>query len=628
MKYTGTLAALLLVSTLSAAPLVAVAQEPAAPSPAATPPPLKTGEQIAARAELERKALALLEEVVGETPSLKLIENRIRLQAAAAEMLWSHRQERAREIFNAATADLSAATAGIVPDDPQYHELASTISQLRWRMLSILAERDPKLALDFLRATRPPAAPPAQPGANQRQPDQEVLFETQLAQQIAERDPQQALRIAEETLSRGLSSNLVPLLDQLRTRDPEGAARLAANIARKLRTANFAVDYEATVIASNLLLSSRPAESASAGAAQTPANLAAQANARRLQLDEAARRDLANLLIAAAVSTGGNPRQSGNAGALLFTMRQLMPEVERYAPAQAANLRRHVEGYERSVDGRPREQRQLLETGTADAILEAAGKAAPETRQQLYHAAAWKIFNEGNADRARQIINQNIEGAGLREQLLKELDQQMSWRAASEGKVEQAQAFLARVKSPDERIRMLLQLARVTSGKGNKAATGVFLDEAWSLLGGRAKGHKQFVMQLQLAQTYAPIAPARAFEIMEVNVAQLNELVAAAAALEGFGQEGFAEGELKGQDGHLWGALGAQSNEALAALAPIDFDRALAVADRLLRAELRLNARLAVARGILFKESTRNNRNTRPIEVRFAAPRIHPIIQD
>jgi hypothetical protein len=372
----------------------------------------------------------------------------------------------------------------------------------------------------------------------------------------------------------------------------------------------------------------RPAESANTGAAQTPANLAAQANARRLQLDEPARRDLVNLLVNAAAGGAGNQRGAGYGGALLSTMRQLMPEVERYAPAQAANLRRHVEGYERRLDGRPREHRQLLETGTPDAIIEAAGKAAPEMRQQLYRAAVWKIFNEGNVDRARQIINQNIEGAGQREQFLKDLDQEMFRRAASEGKVEQAQAFLARVKSADERIRMLLQLARITSGKGNTAAAGAFLDEAWNLLGGRAKDHRQFAMQLQLAQTYAPVTPARAFEIMEGSVAQLNELVAAAAALEGFGQDGFAEGELRGQDGHLWGALGAQSNEALAALAPIDFDRALAVADRLLRAELRLNARLAVARGILFKESTRNNSNIRPIEGRRGAPRIRPISQD
>jgi hypothetical protein len=614
MRYTGILTtALLLASTLPAA-TAAAQQAGATPAPA-----VKTGERTAEQAELQRKALGLLDEVIGEMASLKLVENRIRLQAAAAEILWPHNQERAREIFNTAANDLSAVAAvNVEADEAQYYNLMNTTSQLRQRMLNIIGERDPKLALEFLRATRQPP-PPQQPGANFRQPDPELQLETQLAQQIAGRDPQQAMRIAEEVLSRGLTSNLIPLLDQLRTRDPEGASRLAANVARKLRTANFAIDYEATAIASHLLLTTRAAEGAPTanGQQQAVAVTATQNSARRLQLDEAARRDLVNLLVNAATATRGNPRESGNAGALLSTMRQLMPEVERYAPAQAAGLRRHVEGYERVLDGGPREQRQLMETGTPDAILEAAAKAAPEMRQQLYRTAAWKAFNEGNPERARQIIGSNIEGARQREQMLREFDQQMFWRAVSEGKIEQAQTVLARTKSTDERIGMLLQLARVTSGKGNASVAAGFLDEAWNLASGRAKGHGQFSTQLQLAHTYALLASPRAFEIIEASVTHLNELVAAAAVIDGFGQEAFAQDELKAQEGYLWSALVVQCSQTLGTLARADFDAALAAADKFQRPELRLTARLAVARGILSTESDRDNFNPgRPISGR------------
>jgi hypothetical protein len=604
MKYTRTLTALLLASSLSAS--TAVAQEPTTALPA-----VKTDEQSAEQAELERKALALLEEVIGETPTLKLVENRIRLQAAAAEILWPRNQERAREIFNAAANDLSTVTSGVETDDPQYYNLANTTSQLRQRMLGIIAERDPKLALEFLRATRQPS-PPVQPGYHQ--PDQELMLETQLAQQIAERDPQQALRIAEEVLSRGLSSNLMPLLDQLRRRDPEGAARVIANVVKKLRTANFAVDYEATGIASYLLHSTRGAESAPTANGQQQTTIAAgQNNARRFQLEEPVRRDLVNLLVNAAVNSGSNPRQSGNVGGLMSTVRELMPEVERYAPAQTAVLRRRLEGYERRTEGSSREFRQVSETSTPEAIIEAASKAAPEMREQLYRTAAWKAFNEGNTDRARQIINNHIEGGRQREQMLKELDQQLFWRAASEGKIEQAQALLARIKSTDERVGMLLQLARVTAGKGNTAAAVGFLDEAWNLIGGRAKGHSQFAMQLQLAHNYAQLAPPRAFEIVEASITHLNELIAAAAVLDGFGQETFAQDELKAQEGYLWSALATQCNEALAALAHVDFSHARSAADRFQRPELRLPARLAVARGILFKQGERNNFNRGPM---------------
>jgi hypothetical protein len=600
MKYTRTLAALLIASSLSASP-AAVAQEPAATAPA-----VKTDEQAVGQAELERKALTLLDEVMGETPSLKLVENRIRLQAAAAEILWPRNQERARAIFNAAASDLSAVTSSIETSDPQYHNLINTTLQLRQRMLGIIAGRDPKLALEFLRATRQPP-PPVQPGADFRQPDQELQLETQLAQQIAARDPQQALRIAEEGLSRGLSASLMPVLDQLRTGDPEGAARLTANIIKKLRTANFASDFEAASIASHLLHATRTADKANANGRQQATIAASQTDTRRLQLDESVRRDLTNLLVNA-VGGAGSARRSANGGALLTTMRDLMPEIERYAAAQAAGLRRRVEEHDRRVGGNhTHELRHVPETRTADALIEAAAKATPEMREQLYRTAVWKVFNEGNPDRARQIINNHIEDARQREQMLKELDHQLFWHAASEGKVEQAHAFLARIKSKDERVALLLQLASVTAERGNTAAAVNFLDEAWNLIGGRAKSHAQFAVQLQLAQSYALLAPPRAFEIIEAGVAHLNELVAAAAVLDGFGQEAFADDEFKGQEGYMWGALVMQYNETLAALAPVDFEHARSAADRFQRPEMRLPARLAVARGILLKEEAEQN---------------------
>ncbi|HEY0098967.1 MAG TPA: hypothetical protein VGB76_08430 [Pyrinomonadaceae bacterium] len=609
MKYTKSLAALLLTFTLS--PNAIVAQQPFAA--AAAPPVAKAEEPTAEQLELERKALVLLNEIIGETPSLKLVENRIRLQAVEAELLWPRNQERAREIFNAAAVDLAAMTASIEPDDQQYYSLVNSASQMRQRMLNTIAQYDPKLALEFLRSTRTPP-PMAQPGGNFRPPDQEAMLESQLAQQIAARDPQQALRLAEEILSRGLSANLLPLLDLLRTRDPEGATRLTASLVKKLRTANFATDREAVNIANFLLHSTRGAENSNAnsqaasGATTIPANLP---NPRRLQLDEATRRELVSSLVNAAVNTPNSGGRSNNAGYLLSTVQQLMPEVERYAPTQAAGLRRRLENSERRAEPgvNQRELGQLMQSGTTDALIEAAAKASPEMRPQLYRAAAWKAFNEGSPERARQIINTHVEGGRQREQLLRELDEQLFGRAVSEGNVEGAQALLARAKSTEDRVGMSILLARALLDKGNQKGALGFLDDAWMLVQGRAKGQLQFNQQLVLAQVYARLAPARAFEIVEASITHLNELVGAAAVLDGFGQEAFAQDELKVRDGHVWNALVAQCGETLAALAPVDFEHARSAAERFQRPELRLQARLAVVRGILVKESEQDSFN-------------------
>src|SRR5258705_9768432 len=50
----------------------------------------------------EKKATALLEQIVGEVQLLKLPENRIRVQIAAADMLWKRNESRARSMFSVA----------------------------------------------------------------------------------------------------------------------------------------------------------------------------------------------------------------------------------------------------------------------------------------------------------------------------------------------------------------------------------------------------------------------------------------------------------------------------------------------------------------------------------------------
>src|SRR5258705_12637647 len=57
----------------------------------ASPDPQQQQEE---KAKLERKANALLEQIINEAQSLKLPENRIRVQIAAGEMLWEHNTAR------------------------------------------------------------------------------------------------------------------------------------------------------------------------------------------------------------------------------------------------------------------------------------------------------------------------------------------------------------------------------------------------------------------------------------------------------------------------------------------------------------------------------------------------------
>src|SRR6266436_2057805 len=84
----------------------AVAQDATSPTAnaQATPDPQQQQEE---KVKLERKANALLEQVIAEAQSLKLPENRIRVQIAAGDMLWDKNPVRARGLFVEAGAVLA-----------------------------------------------------------------------------------------------------------------------------------------------------------------------------------------------------------------------------------------------------------------------------------------------------------------------------------------------------------------------------------------------------------------------------------------------------------------------------------------------------------------------------------------
>lgn len=609
MKLTRLLAASTL--SLSLLPSAARAQE-VSPAPAAAAQP---DAAQAARAERERKALKLLAEIGAEAAGLRLAENRVRAQASVADLLWPHDEEAAREMLRGVQASLVAVASSVTPDDPRYQQHAQTANNVRREVVFAVANRDPKFALEMLRATRI-AAPAAGAGRNPYRPDAELEMETQLAEQVAARDPKEAVRMAEESLAKGVSGNLPGVVERIRATDPQAASRLAADIVRRLRATNLATNYEAANVASYLLRVSRPPDApqpTANAAAGAPVVVASSHAPSYLALDDQTRRDLIAALVNSALAPGdAQGRGRGNGRQLYGTLQPLMPEIERLMPAQAAALRRRIgEGARPQAEtqdprARWREYESLMNTGTADALIDAAGKAPAEMRQSLYRAAAFKALNEGNAERARQIATTHFEGGQQREGLLREIDQQLFWRASQSGDVEAARELLARFRSPEERMGMLLSLARsLTNYEGKRDVIERLLEEVWGQVGGRARSQSQFAMQLQVAQTYAPFAPARAFEIMESCVEQLNELLAAAAVVDGFGQESFEQGELKAEGGYIWSVLVQQSGEQLGQLAGIDFDRAAATADRLQRPEARLRARLSVARGVLARGAGR-----------------------
>src|SRR5678816_3882026 len=147
------------------------AQNPASQEP--------TAEELAKqKAELEKNAYRLLDQVIDEAQSLRLPENRVRLQINAADLLWNHNQERARSLFSQAS-DGVAEMARNVNNQPQGNQRAFPQQQdrrsfaLRQELVLAAARHDAALAYQLLAATKSQTPIPNQP-VDPRNPRQQV----------------------------------------------------------------------------------------------------------------------------------------------------------------------------------------------------------------------------------------------------------------------------------------------------------------------------------------------------------------------------------------------------------------------------------------------------------------------
>ncbi|MDQ3820607.1 MAG: hypothetical protein M3362_23390, partial [Acidobacteriota bacterium] len=497
-------------------------------------------EQQEARQRLERKALALLEDVISDAQSLKQATNRLRVQVIAADLIWSHDEARAHALFEKTVKDYSDLVNSLDTSDPNYYMLVQAPAQLYQEILQPLIRRDPQLALDFVRHARPPQQPQQ---ADPRYVDASygLLMEAQIATQIAQKDPALALQVGLESLDKGFSSALGQLVWQLQEKDRDGASRLASAIIKKLLAENLLFNNEAANLAVNLL----------GTGVRSDAHGPRPANAQPL-IDDQSYKDLMELVLNASLNTSTryNPsdwRERNISMTLLNGLKGIMPQVEKYAPSRAPALRRKMAEFNQSLDPGTKfwqDYQEVFDKGSVDDILAVAPKVSPQTRDAVYQQAAWKAVGQGDGERARQIISDNVTNPAERRRMLDEIERQIAAKAANDGKLDQARQSLSRLRSNEERATALTQMANTVAGKGNKNQALRLLEEARSLMSSRAESYNQLQVQLQVARGFAPLDSAQSFEILEQVVAQSNDMLGAAEVLNGFDQQYFRDGEL------------------------------------------------------------------------------------
>jgi hypothetical protein len=582
---------------------------------AQSPEPMNAEAQMKAQQELKRKALAMLEELISEAQSYRLPENRVYLLSFAGHLLWDHDEQRARELFAQAISAWSQ-LAQQADDDPAFHpeHLRWQLQSLRQEMLEKIASRDARLAREVMRASRP------SPGLIEAgySADNDDRLEMIIAQQIANHDPQQALEVIEEKLSAGkLKEEMVGVLDALNGKDRTAAAKLADRIAAILRSEQQ-FSQGSFNIAVNLM--NYAAQQPKDGETGQSVN-----NAPKPLISTPVARELLEKIIASTQSAYSAAKQSNNseqrniAASNLNTLRSLEPFIEKYAPAKLAALQRSFNESElQNEDQRAwMELNRLSEKGSVDAIIEAASRAQPGMRFNYYQHAIQMTLNQGNAERARRIISENITEPAQRRQLLQSIEQQMLWRATSEGRFDEARRSIARLRTSEERFNALIQMAHSAASRKDQKLALQFLDEASLMTDGQPESYRRFIGRLQIALICAQFNPSRSFELIESTIDQYNELSAASALLESVEQHGaFREGEMILRNENRMSGYLRQYTGPLAQLAQYDADRVTTVISRITRSDLRTKARILVLQQLLPVENNAQSRGFRTVQLK------------
>ncbi len=541
------------------------------PPPPAAAPPTKID------AATEKKALDLLETVTDQVMNLHAPSNRMRAQIAVGDLVWSRDEKRARTLFTAAVAQLTSRISELDYSDPEVYADITRLSQSRQELVMRIAAHDPELALAALKQTRLPDNDPRGRGSWNFQ--NEANLELNLANLIAAKDPAAALKLARSSLSRGVSWNLIAFLPQLYQKDASAAQSLYQEIVGKVKDDNLARSPDLANNAWNLLTSFQPP-----------------------QADEDTYRDLLNTTLGYVLS-GNRETQTGMTMAqnFYYQLERMKPLVEKYAPARAAELRDWSRTVERTLDPQVKmyqELHKISENGTVDDMLALAAKYPPEFQNLLYQNAAWKAFTSGDATRAKEIIDLMPDPV-QRRQMLEQIENQTANALEGNNKIVEARRLAEKAKTIDRKIDILIRMAGEAAAGGDKKGALDLLNEAKAIVASGPQSVGQLNAQLRLAQAFLKLDADQTFALLQPMVMKVNELVSAAAVLDGIDFHYLKDGEWQMPGASNLGNLVNLLDQAVAALGQTDFDRARTLADQIERPEMRVLMEIDLAQTAL-----------------------------
>jgi hypothetical protein len=563
--------------------------------------PQKTEEEDKAAKEFEKKALALINELVAEGRSLSLARNRIHILITASDFLGTRDGGRAliREAMDQSVASFREAEEKPAQDGAQYFDFRNSPREV----LDKVIKMDAKLALEFLPLMR----------SLQPLEYEEKRQELELATELARSDPQTALQVAERHLDGKLDYQVIDFWMALLRKDAKAASNLTGKVIGELKSQEILDDGDRVIYTVLERFRSRAMSIADDRDSPIAADDVQPDSAEVQQVY----RDVLEIFAASALNVMNSQvkdwEKRSRAATLIPPLHRFLPEIEKNLPSRSPAVHAKLAEFEKALNLQPANRESarekfetMVENKSPDELIAMAGAQQPaESRYWLYATAVLKLTEQGDKTRASQIAKEFLPGFERWNPVIAEIRLEERVQALKEGRPEETRKSIMQLGSSEEQSLAWIKVAtKAEAGKDQKSQQES-LKEASELLGDQIETSSEVNAQLALAAASLNFDPDRAFEILGSVIDRLNAVVSAMGTITKFNQRKLSPTgiNIKGEGDELdmtifLDEFADSLARSLPAFAGKDFDRTVAALKRAQPEEFRLATYLMLLNGI------------------------------
>ena len=568
------------------------AQNPSDPKPDA-----KKAEEVE---KLKKEAVSFLRETMAEVNSMRSLENRLSFGAEMASLMWFHDEKEARAMYLGVTSDFRqllveydmqlnqiAMTETSGDDEPVSRGLFDDLSnkanierklqkalEMRKQIAMSLAEHEPDLAMSFYSDSLTALT---NPQMRKNSVEQDVYFELQLMNQVAESNAAKAAQYAIKSLDKGVNMQHIELLKKIYKKDADKAIEFASAMVSRIKSDKS--DAESVYMISTFV---RFGEET---APKPP-----KSDGKKPVMTTSDMRDLVEIMAKAALAVDDDNEMNGEGYMELF---------EKYTPTRASQIKAKFRS-------------KRVGANSASSAAAYGANSAANAMAAAVSTAAVAGPPSPEAERKAKELEDKVAAETKVMEDVASLGTKPLPKDERAKIITQARKIISKTPGKDKKIASLSMLAAQVAKAGDKELAAEIMKDAEGLVTSQPKNYQDFMLSWMLISGYAEVDPEKAFPMLSDTILRLNDTIAAfikAAEFIDVRGEMIDDGEV--QVGQFGGGLlrGLTSELKIAqptlrSLAKADFNRTKAATNAFDRPEVRVLAKMLVLRTILSPKET------------------------